>query len=213
MIKTVITKAGLELRQRVIAQKGSIEFTKAKLGSGMAQNPDDIIYYDDILKYEIDAKIKSSIAESTVHELVVILDNSVVETDFMLSEIGICAADQDGAEVMYAYVYTDTAEYVPSKDIAKVVKEWVINTAISQSEDITILVDDSNIYATMEDLRDVHKSIPRIFMSSTEPESWRDGDWWYQVVGSIENIGTGSGVVFGNLGESGSGTDYILADL
>lgn len=160
-----LTKQGYELRQAAIAygRNAVIEFTKGQIGEGRPASAVDIYYMTGLADPAFDVPIKESYADGLNHIMTVVVDNTVLARELLMTEIGIFARllDTDGSEIvgetLYGYTYTDKFDYVPVAVNYFLHREISFNTVLSREGNFTIVFDGSKVYATARELADAVK--------------------------------------------------------
>ncbi|MGM9543579.1 MAG: phage tail protein [Romboutsia timonensis] len=131
----------------------NIQFTVVKMGNGAA--PADILTLTDLVSVKQTLPISRN---SVVNEDTMLIGANLYGVDvkeaFYWKEIGIFAKDLDGDGVEYLFSYSnagDEASYIP---VGGSVTEQLIDlyVVVGNVENVTIEIDKSLIYATLEEL-------------------------------------------------------------
>ena len=90
------------------------------------------------------------------------LTNTDLETGFNWRELGIIAEDPDTqAEVLFVYGNAgDNGEYIAPKGETDILEKYInINLIVSNTENVTAVIDESLVFATQKDLEDLKKEV------------------------------------------------------
>lgn len=162
-----VTNAGKALLAKVLAGE-SLEFTRFKMGDGYLSdtNPDNL----NNLINTITAVDVSRIAQgenfiSVRGEFV----NHNIETGFYWREYGLFAKDPDNGEVLFAYSNAgEIADYIPPVTESEIARALVSTISIANASNITIVFDDSIIYATKEEIDQINEILQNIEENTAE---------------------------------------------
>ncbi|MGG4034196.1 phage tail protein [Paenibacillus cisolokensis] len=90
-----------------------------------------------------------------------VLSNQDVTTGFYLREMGVFALDPDLGEILYCYANAGSgAEYIPAGGGADVVEQkYNIFTLIGNAANVSAVIDQSVIYATLAELQEVQDEL------------------------------------------------------
>ncbi len=101
-----ITARGLQLIAKLTAAKMKMEFTRAKVGTGVL--PDGANAYDltHLVAYKMDGRIAGYGYDDDAKDAYVVMQisNEQIETGFVMTEAGIYAKDPDLGEILYGYL-------------------------------------------------------------------------------------------------------------
>ena len=101
-----ITARGLQLIAKLTAAKMKMEFTSAKVGTGVL--PDGANAYDltHLVAYKMDGRIAGYGYDDDAKDAYVVMQisNEQIETGFVMTEAGIYAKDPDLGEILYGYL-------------------------------------------------------------------------------------------------------------
>lgn len=149
-----ITDAGLRLRTEIIAESGSVEFTRAEVGEGKPASILDIGTMTGLVSYGEPAYVVSSFADTgNCHAMVIKIDNEQFAGEVLVTEVGVYAKKAGtGTEVLYGYAYA-LAGYAAMPASADGLRTWnlVFNTKISRSSDVTVTYDGAGIYLSFDE--------------------------------------------------------------
>jgi hypothetical protein len=153
-----LTQQGLELRQRAIAEGLSVHFTKGAVGEGRPAQGEEIRLLEDLITPVLDVPIKESLAEHVNHIMTIVIDNTELQQDLLMTEIGIYAklvnsetGEEVIPEILYGYTFTDGYDYIPVATIHFIHREISFNTVLSQDGTFEIVFDKSRVYVTREE--------------------------------------------------------------
>lgn len=200
-----ITQQGLEMRQKAIAEKCIVYFTRGTIGTGRPAGDIDTYYLEDMIEPTANYPVKKNYSEHQNHLMAVVIDNGSLEEDIVMTEIGIFARleDKDTGEVimpetLYGYTYTDKYDYLPAAQNYFLRREIVFNTVLSRSNEFTIVFDGSKVYATAEDLEkaidEFRKEIQKIIekledsLNYDNSESGLEADNIYDAIDELKEL-------------------------
>ena len=121
----ILTKKGFQLIAKLSANAGDLQFLSVKVGTGILPEGTDILTMTDIVSYKMDGIIADCGYNPDGEDgyVVMQLDNAEVESGFVMTEIGLYAADPDLGEILYAYIdmsddpnYIMPAKYAPETE-------------------------------------------------------------------------------------------------
>jgi len=152
-----LTEKGLKLRQRAIAEGFNVHFTRGEIGEGRPQEGEEVHFLEGLINPVLDVPIKESMAEHVNHIMTIIIDNTKLEKDVLMTEIGIYAKLVDNetgeeiiGEILYGYTFTNTYDYIPVSEIHFIHREISFNTVLSRDGTFKIVFDKSRVYVTRE---------------------------------------------------------------
>ena len=150
----VLTNDGINLLAKCqLGQK--IEFTKVLIGDGRV--PDGKVFQDmtELVNTKLALGIQNvDFVEDGRVDVVAIINNNGLETGFFVREIGLFAKPVDGAEILYAYTNAgDYADYLPNAKVNEVTDQIVVQSIITNKENVVININDNFIVATKADLK------------------------------------------------------------
>jgi len=120
MLQFVLTNAGIAARNSVIAGGGSINFTRAAIGTGTPSlQPEELT---NLVSFAANVGLKQSLTDSVTHTFEVLIDNAkadpAITSDIVATEIGVYAQitidDVEQSEILYAYCVPPVGIYVPA---------------------------------------------------------------------------------------------------
>ena len=150
----VLTNDGINLLAKCqLGQK--IEFTKVLIGDGRV--PDGKVFQDmtELVNTKLALGIQNvDFVEDGRVDVTAIINNNGLETGFFVREIGLFAKPVDGAEILYAYTNAgDYADYLPNAKVNEVTDQIVVQSIITNKENVVININDNFIVATKADLK------------------------------------------------------------
>ena len=156
----VLTNDGINLLAKCqLGQK--IEFTKVLIGDGRV--PDGKVFQDmtELVNTKLALGIQNvDFVEDGRVDVTAIIDNSGLEVGFFVREIGLFAKPVDGAEVLYAYTNAgDYADYLPNAKVNEVTDQIVVQSIITNKENVVINLNDNFVVATKADLKKHDESV------------------------------------------------------
>ena len=149
-----ITDSGLRLRTEVIAEKGTIEFSRAEVGEGKPASVLSIGTMTGLATPKEDAYVVRSFVNSeNNHCMIIKIDNEDFANEVLVTEVGVYAkkAGTD-TEILYGYAYC-LAGYAPMPAGTDGHRVWnlVFNTKISRASEVTIVYDGAGVYLSYEE--------------------------------------------------------------
>ena len=150
----VLTNDGINLLAKCqLGQK--IEFTKVLIGDGRV--PDGKVFQDmtELVNTKLALGIQNvDFVEDGRVDVTAIINNNGLETGFFVREIGLFAKPVDGAEVLYAYTNAgDYADYLPNAKVNEITDQIVVQSIITNKENVVININDNFVVATKADLK------------------------------------------------------------
>lgn len=154
-----ITNRGRNLLAKAEAGLTKITYTKFSAGDGKLAGQMPIT-----LKALINEKISFPVSRLKIqNENVVVpgfeFSNQGIASGFFFREVGLWATDPDLGEILYAYANAgEGAEYIDAQNTSAVLKKlFNFELTVSNTAQVTVVVDDTIIYATPQDVADVLK--------------------------------------------------------
>lgn len=152
--KVYITKQGALLAAKTLQGK-KIKFDHAEIGSGALTGnaADKTALTTKVLECEIS---KVEITQDTQASVSFMFKNTDAPNAFNFREIGLFAIDPDTKnKILYAYTNAgNTAEYINNSIAEKIEKHIQINVVVDNASNVTITLDDTQIYVTEKELND-----------------------------------------------------------
>ena len=146
------TEAGAELLTRALAGTAVVNFTHIQIGSGTSagDSPSALRHVERTLEIQSSAVNGNIVAVKSAA-----LNNGDITSGFRVTELGLFAEDPDDstAEILFAYAYvpTESADYVPAYGDRSMETEYTIEVYIGGAASVVPEVV-SGIYATQADL-------------------------------------------------------------
>ena len=161
---TKLTNAGKELLLRAINGEG-LTFTKVQVGNGILSEGEIVEELSGLMQPFKDVSIaKTDILENGAYRVRCIFNNSGLDTDKELREIGLFAKGKNNTEVLYSYTNTDNPDTIPGEKFGTISRTEDILTYISNAASINALIDESIVYATLADLGDTVTNFNQIIV-------------------------------------------------
>lgn len=152
--KVYITKQGALLAAKTLQGK-KIKFDHAEIGSGALTGnaADKTALTTKVLECEIS---KVEITQDTQASVSFMFKNTDAPNAFNFREIGLFAIDPDTKnKILYAYTNAgNTAEYINNSIAEKIEKHIQLNVVVDNASNVTITLDDTQIYVTEKELND-----------------------------------------------------------
>ena len=160
---TTLTVAGIQLLTKCLTGK-ELHFTRVVAGDGELDNLDPALLKErtEMVHEVMELPIKTTkVMKGGTMVMNCLLDNNNLADGFFAREIGIFATDPDTQEeVLYSYRNTgDYSDFVPAGKAEPWNIIWEVITVVAQASNITVVIDGSAIYATLEDLN-AHEIAP-----------------------------------------------------
>ncbi|MGY3725029.1 hypothetical protein SAMN05421767_10610 [Granulicatella balaenopterae] len=155
-IQPVITTAGASNISAAIANKQTITFTRFSLGDGRIKT--NIENAKDVANeiYTIAATAATQTLEDTespTFRILGRLDNTEIDTELTINEIGIFAKVGNGAEFMYMYTWAENGDVIPPNNAGNVYRDYDFATTIDKNAKVTIKFENpEQIYSTHSEL-------------------------------------------------------------
>ena len=160
---TTLTVAGIQLLTKCLTGK-ELHFTRVVAGDGELESLDPALLKErtEMVHEVMELPIKTTkVMKGGTMVMNCMLDNTNLADGFFAREIGIFATDPDTQEeVLYSYRNTgDYSDFVPAGKAEPWNIIWEVITVVAQASNITVVIDGSVIYATLEDLN-AHEIAP-----------------------------------------------------
>ncbi|MGG4503821.1 tail fiber protein [Paenibacillus polymyxa] len=154
-----ITNRGRNLLAKAEAGQTKITYTKFSVGDGKLAGQMPIV-----LKALINEKISFPVSRLKIQSENIVVpgfefSNQGVSSGFFFREVGLWATDPDLGEILYAYANSgEGAEYIDAQNTSAVLKKlFNFELTVSNTAQVTVVVDDTIIYATPQDVADALK--------------------------------------------------------
>ena len=163
---TKLTNKGKALLLRAINGE-KIIFSKVQIGNGILGDEESIEDLEGLKQpFKNVNIIKSDILENGAYRVRCLFNNSGIDSDKELREIGLFAIGRDNIEVLYSYANTDDPDIIPGEEYGTISRTEDILTYISNAMSITAFIDESIVYATVSDLDDTASNFNSIINES-----------------------------------------------
>jgi len=180
---TVLTKKGINLIAKALTG-ATIEFTKVQLGDGVwdeSVNPEQLTA---LISPKLDLPIQElEIVGDGTARLRFVLTNTGLSEGFFIREIGIFANDPDEGEILYAVAYAKNGDFIPADGGAVKIEDITdIYTVVSNAQNVTAVISDSVLLATLQDIEkhnispEAHEDIRELIASEQQELSNHKSD-------------------------------------
>lgn len=156
-----ITKKGYALITKLLAANGTLEFTKAAVGTGKPASGTDPSQMIALASYKADAEISKYGVEGDQAYVTAQVSSDGVTEGFLVTEIGVFANDPDEGEILYAYMdISGDPTYIYAESTSAMLKftEFTIYVLIGDLKKVTAVIT-PNSFVSKEEL---DKQIDRI---------------------------------------------------
>lgn len=146
-----LTDEGLAMIVRSINGE-TITFTKLVLGNG---TPPDLNNVTEMANPLLNVSFTDSEAEESYLLLTGSVSSADIDTSFYGKELGVFAKIDDEEEVLYAYRYSDTADFYPASDSGRTLELTIsVVVQVGIAENVTAILVEGDAYASKEDFDD-----------------------------------------------------------
>lgn len=169
---TIITKRGMQLLVKLMATKGVLNFTRVSVGTGSIPSGYDPASMIELVQYRMDGMISKCSAEEDVARITMQISSAGIETGFIMTEMGVFAADPDIGEILYAYLdMKDDPQYIYAEggETQKFV-ETTLEVTIESSTKVSTYINPSSLITKEEFDKEVEKIINPEFDDAGETE-------------------------------------------
>lgn len=156
-----VTNAGKKLLAKVLAGE-SLEFTRFKMGDGNLSdtNPDNL---NNLINTVVSVNVSKISQGENFISVRGEFTNQGIEVGFYWREYGLFAQDPDEGEVLFAYSNAgEIADYIPPSTESDIARTLVSTISLSNASSITIVFDDSMVYATKEELDKINEVLAAV---------------------------------------------------
>lgn len=153
-IQPILTDKASSETALAIQNREPLVFTRISLGSG--QHRTDASKKNDVAQVVHSLQVAQSISTETADTIRIVarLDNSRIEREMIVNEIGVFAKRGNHEEFMYMYTWAEQGDVIPPKASAYVYRDYDFNTTISKNSQITIQYNANNlVYASISELK------------------------------------------------------------
>lgn len=159
-IQPILTDKASSETALAIQNKEPLVFTRIALGSGRhrtdAGKKNDVAQV--VHSLQVTQSLSTDIADTI--RLTARLDNSRIEREMIVNEIGVFAKRGNHEEFMYMYTWAEQGDVIPPKTSAYVYRDYDFNTTISKNSQITIQYNATNlVYATVPELKATERKL------------------------------------------------------
>ena len=156
-----VTNAGKKLLAKVLAGE-SLEFTRFKMGDGNLSdtNPDNL---NNLINTVVSVNVSKISQGENFISVRGEFTNQGIEVGFYWREYGLFAQDPDEGEVLFAYSNAgEIADYIPPSTESDIARTLVSTISLSNASSITIIFDDSMVFATKEELDKINEVLAAV---------------------------------------------------
>lgn len=153
-IQPILTDKASSETALAIQNREPLVFTRIALGSGRhrtdAGKKNDVAQV--VHSLQVTQSLSTDIADTI--RITARLDNSRIEREMIVNEIGVFAKRGNHEEFMYMYTWAEQGDVIPPKTSAYVYRDYDFNTTISKNSQITIQYNANNlVYASISELK------------------------------------------------------------
>lgn len=159
-IQPILTDKASSETALAIQNREPLVFTRISLGSGRHRT--DASKKNDVAQVVHSLQVAQSISTETADTIRIVarLDNSRIEREMIVNEIGVFAKRGNHEEFMYMYTWAEQGDVIPPKTSAYVYRDYDFNTTISKNSQITIQYNATNlVYATVPELKATERKL------------------------------------------------------
>lgn len=159
-IQPIVTDKAISETALAIQNREPLVFTRIALGSGRHQT--DTAKKNDVAQIvhslQVTQSLSTDIADTI--RLTARFDNSRIEREMIINEIGVFAKRGNYEEFMYMYTWAEQGDVIPPKTSAYVYRDYDFNTTISKNSQITIQYNATDlVYATVPELKATERKL------------------------------------------------------
>ena len=159
-IQPIVTDKAISETALAIQNREPLVFTRIALGSGRHQT--DTAKKNDVAQIvhslQVTQSLSTDIADTI--RLTARFDNSRIEREMIVNEIGVFAKRGNNEEFMYMYTWAEQGDVIPPKTSAYVYRDYDFNTTISKNSQITIQYNATDlVYATVPELKATERKL------------------------------------------------------
>lgn len=159
-IQPIVTDKAISETALAIQNREPLVFTRIALGSGRHRT--DIGKKNDVAQIVHSLQVTQSLSTDVADtiRLTARFDNSRIEREMVVNEIGVFAKRGNHEEFMYMYTWAEQGDVIPPKTSAYVYRDYDFNTTISKNSQINIQYNATNlIYATVPELKTTERKL------------------------------------------------------
>ena len=153
-IQPIVTDKAISETALAIQNREPLVFTRIALGSGRHRT--DIGKKSNVVQVVHSLQVTQSLSTDVADtiRLTARFDNSRIEREMIVNEIGVFAKRGNHEEFMYMYTWAEQGDVIPPKTSAYVYRDYDFNTTISKNSQITIQYNATDlVYATVPELK------------------------------------------------------------
>lgn len=159
-IQPIVTDKAISETALAIQNREPLVFTRIALGSGRHRT--DISKKSNVVQVVHSLQVTQSLSTDVADtiRLTARFDNSQIEREMIVNEIGVFAKRGNHEEFMYMYTWAEQGDVIPPKTSAYVYRDYDFNTTISKNSQITIQYNATNlVYATVPELKATERKL------------------------------------------------------
>lgn len=159
-IQPIVTDKAISETALAIQNREPLVFTRIALGSGRHQT--DTGKKNDVAQIVHSLQVTQSLSTDVADtiRLTARFDNSRIEREMIINEIGVFAKRGNNEEFMYMYTWAEQGDVIPPKTSAYVYRDYDFNTTISKNSQITIQYNATDlVYATVPELKATERKL------------------------------------------------------
>lgn len=159
-IQPIVTDKAISETALAIQNREPLVFTRIALGSGRHRT--DIGKKNNIVQVVHSLQVTQSLSTDVADtiRLTARFDNSQIDREIIVNEIGVFAKRGNHEEFMYMYTWAEQGDVIPPKTSAYVYRDYDFNTTISKNSQITIQYSATNlVYATVPELKETERKL------------------------------------------------------
>lgn len=159
-IQPIVTDKAISETALAIQNREPLVFTRIALGSGRHQT--DTGKKNDVAQIVHSLQVTQSLSTDVADtiRLTARFDNSRIEREMIINEIGVFAKRGNHEEFMYMYTWAEQGDVIPPKTSAYVYRDYDFNTTISKNSQITIQYNATDlVYATVPELKATERKL------------------------------------------------------
>lgn len=159
-IQPIVTDKAISETALAIQNREPLVFTRIALGSGRHRT--DIGKKNDVAQIVHSLQVTQSLSTDVADTIRITarFDNSRIEREMIVNEIGVFAKRGNHEEFMYMYTWAEQGDVIPPKTAAYVYRDYDFNTTISKNSQITIQYNATNlVYATVPELKATERKL------------------------------------------------------
>lgn len=153
-IQPILTDKASSETALAIQNREPLVFTRIALGSGRHRT--DIGKKNNVVQVVHSLQVAQSLSTDVADtiRLTARFDNSQIDREIIVNEIGVFAKRGNHEEFMYMYTWAEQGDVIPPKTSAYVYRDYDFNTTISKNSQITIQYNANNlVYASISELK------------------------------------------------------------